>query len=604
MDCCCYCYFSTTGIVAQVPVSRSNTDHNSKQKYRQYLQSVYQPRMVTSYDKLPGIALSKTTFINLAVIDKSSSKHTEISEMDKFTKSTLHWDIDDIIGKKRQVKLEEVGKLENGTLARRILVQGAPGVGKTTMALELCRRWKDGELLQEYDLVILLRMRETRLRAAQCISDLFYHHDPNLRDAVCSKVAASNGLGVLFIIEGFDELPEELQKSSIFAKLIKGTTLNNASVMVTTRPSASELASSTLPADCDVQHIEVVGFTRHQTDQYLEEMIPNKELLTSFRQYLSRFPYIRDIMYVPLNCAIVVMVYKHNQGRRSLPKTQTELYTELTRILLLTYLSAQPEYKDCKPALSGIDRLPPHVLTQFEQLCKMAYDGIKRNQLIFECLPSDVNTLGLFEAVPDMHNDHVESYSFLHLSLQEYLAAVHVSKLNPTEQTRCFDSLVTNRRMTVVLRFLAGLTKFNWKPLAGMGLVSKLFKSRMPADSLRSYIHSQSTFAETVHWLYESQDEELTRRAFGSQVQSQKLNGVVLSPFDCYSLGYCIKCSNCLWRLELHNCNIDSDALGNLCATSESLSSVQLLDLSKNYIEESGEKLGNFLMYNYRLGVF
>ncbi len=568
-------------------------------EYRQYLHSVYQPREVASYDKLPGVTLSKTAYINLAVIDKRNSVSSEVSEMDPFTKATFHWDIDDIIKNKREVKLEDVGRLEDGSLARRILVQGAPGVGKTTMALEICRRWKDGDLLSEYSLVVLLRMRDTRVQEAKSINELFYHCDPGLQEAVSNRVATTKGKGVLFIIEGFDELPDECQRHSIFAEMIKGTTMERAAVMVTTRPSASKIAASKLPKG-SVQHVEVVGFTREQIDMYVREIISNEDLPVEFKedllrklqQYLISFPYIRGIMYVPLNCAIVVMVYKYNQGKGSLPKTQTELYTELTRILLLTYMCEQPEYQNRKVSLPSLDSLPHAFLTQFLILCKMAYDGVVGKKLIFKCLPSSANTLGLFDAVPDMHDPQATSYNFLHLSLQEYLAALHISKLPLPEQTRCFDSLIGNPAMAVVLRFLAGLTKFHFESYANMGFWGKLFKSRTPADSLREFIYSGDTFIETIHWLFEAQDAQLARRALGSQIQSQNLSNKLLSPFDCYALGYCLSCSECLWRLDLQNCNIDPEGIKNLATTDGILSCAKVLDLSKNNIGEAGESFG------------
>ncbi len=419
-----------------------------------------------------------------------------------------------------------------------------------------------------------------------------FHYYPNLQEAVSEHVAATKGEGVLFIIEGFDELPDECQRSSIFVDLIKGKILPRAAVMVTTRPSAIESSASMLPTE-GVQHVEVVGFTSEQIDEYVGEMISNEDLLRKLQQYLARFPYIRGIMYVPLNCAIVVMVYKYNKGiKGSLPMTQTVLYTELTRILLLTHMCEQPEYKNLKVSLPTIDNLPHSFLTQFRTVCEMAYNGIVGNKPIFQCLPRGAITLGLFEAVPDMHDPQAISYNFLHLSLQEYLAALHISKLPLPEQTSCFDSLIGKPRMAVVLRFIAGLTKFHFQSDAKMGFLGKLFRSRTPVDSLRMFIHSRDTFIETTYWLYEAQDAELARRALGSQVQSQNLSNQLLSPFDCYALGYCLSCSECLWRLELQNCNINYEGIKNLNTTGGILSCVQELDLSNNNVGEAAESLG------------
>ena len=76
-------------------------------------------------------------------------------QADEFTKATLHGNIDDICKKKWAVGFKEVGKKEDGTLAKLILVEGAPGIGKTTFAWKICRKWAKGKILKEYGLVVL-----------------------------------------------------------------------------------------------------------------------------------------------------------------------------------------------------------------------------------------------------------------------------------------------------------------------------------------------------------------------------------------------------------------------------------------------------------------
>ena len=75
-------------------------------------------------------------------------------EADEFTKSTLHGNIDDICKKKQEVDFTQIGKLEDGTPAKLILVEGAPGIGKTTFSWKVCRKWAKGKILQEYGLVV------------------------------------------------------------------------------------------------------------------------------------------------------------------------------------------------------------------------------------------------------------------------------------------------------------------------------------------------------------------------------------------------------------------------------------------------------------------
>ncbi len=118
---CSVClYLPITGVSPEVHLSELPSGQtDAVGRYRKYLQSVYEPKDKASYDKLPGMTLSKAAYINLAVIDKRNSVNSKVSEMDPFSKATLHWDIDDIIENKREVQLEDVGKLEDGTLAKR-----------------------------------------------------------------------------------------------------------------------------------------------------------------------------------------------------------------------------------------------------------------------------------------------------------------------------------------------------------------------------------------------------------------------------------------------------------------------------------------------------
>ena len=69
-----------------------------------------------------------------------------------------------------------------------ILVEGAPGIGKTTFAWKVCRKWAKGKILNEYGLVVLLRLRDKRVREVKCVADLFYHSDPELQSSVAREI--------------------------------------------------------------------------------------------------------------------------------------------------------------------------------------------------------------------------------------------------------------------------------------------------------------------------------------------------------------------------------------------------------------------------------
>ena len=128
-----------------------------------------------------------------------------------------------------------------------------------------------------------------------------------------------------------------------------------------------------------------------------------KDLQKQFRMYLSSYPHIFSMMYIPLNCTIVICVY--NEGIKNpqnfIPKTSTQLYTALVKALLICYLHDEKVYINLK----SIDDLPSHILSQFLRMCKIAYDGIMQQQLIFSELSGDFNTLGMMQSVPELYVD-------------------------------------------------------------------------------------------------------------------------------------------------------------------------------------------------------
>ena len=538
-----------------------------------------------------------TKYINLAVVRKDN---IDKSEMDKFTEATIHGNIDDITKKKQSLELSEVGRLVDGSLGRCVLVQGAPGVGKTTMAWELCRQWGEGKLLQEYSLLVLLKLRDSCVQKATAVTDLYIHSDPLLQSAVASVVSRTEGKGTAFLLEGYDELPEDMQENSIFSQVINGNFLPKASVIITSRPSASDI----LFKHCcqqSYQHVEVLGFTEEQINSYVKENFgADEQYQRQFKSYLDCYPHIRALMYIPLNCSIVIDVYRSSKARdRIVPRTQTELYTVLTRILLSRYLTDHKVHgKERRWNLQSLADVPSDVEQNLLKLSELAYQGIVQQQLIFHIIPSDLETMGLM----DMAYDELESvsYNFLHLTMQEFLAAYYVSKLTSSQQARMIDKSIGRKHFVIVLRFFAGLTKFNIQHSSDSSFSSRLFKfleelvTRTPAKCLRTYYSQDSSKLESLRWMFEAQDKQLLRQALGAGTQDLDLSYQTLAPFDCYVLGYCIAYSDCLWKLNLHCCKLGKEGMGMLARGSgDCLHSVQEIDLRRSDVKNGVTHLGN-----------
>ena len=215
-------------------------------------------------------------------------------------------------------------------------MQGIPGVGKSTLAWQLGRRWGKKEILQHFQLVIVLRVRDERVQEAQTVSELFYHPDPDIQQSVGKWMASTLGEDVLLILDGYDELSSELQigKQSIFARIIKGKELPKLSVLVTSRPSANRNLYQLCRKRAKCQYIEVVGFGKKEIREYVDLAFKyNLQLKERFNLYIEHHPHILSMMYVPINCAIVAELFKEKH-KGNPPQTLTEVYTALTNTLL------------------------------------------------------------------------------------------------------------------------------------------------------------------------------------------------------------------------------------------------------------------------------
>ena len=181
----------------------------------------------------------------------------------------------------------------------------------------------------------MLRLRDEKVQSADDISKLFYHPNSIIKQSVDEWVSNTHGEKVLTILDGYDELPSELQigDSSILAGIIEGRELPKLTVLVTSRPSANRNLYQLCRGQEKCQYIEVVGFGEKEIQEYVERSLKhNSGLMEGFQSYLEHHPHIHSLMYVPINCAIVVELFREHKGKP--PQTLTEVYIALTSTLL------------------------------------------------------------------------------------------------------------------------------------------------------------------------------------------------------------------------------------------------------------------------------
>ena len=343
--------------------------------YHEYLKSLYN-RDVIRPDKWPPTP--SRGYISLAVVEGGDRYRCR----DECIGHTLQGDIKKLLKNREKICAHQILEVKGRSTPGLVLVEGAPGIGKSALVWELCRKWEEFSCMQQYSLVVLLRLREERVQKVTSVSQIFLSYESKDKDTLVEEVLKCQGKGILFILDGFDELPKTLQKENFFISLMKGEVLPSSTVLVTSRPSATaELLTSCRPQ----KRVEILGFTQKGVEAYAHSIFSsNPRKLEKFLAYISisNNPAINSLMYVPLNAAIIVQIYQDSYYRSNsatLPHTLTELYTQLCTTVLRRH--------DHISTADTLQDLPMPLHKQLLQLCKIAFEGIKNDEVIFHGVP-------------------------------------------------------------------------------------------------------------------------------------------------------------------------------------------------------------------------
>ena len=469
-------------------------------------------------------------YVDLAVVGNDPNHN------DKFSKSTLHHSVDDILRKKTPISLEELCEIPLESL---YLIEGAPGIGKSMLAFELCHRWVDKEALQHYSVLLLLRLRDEAVQKLSSVENLlgYFLRSQSWRQEAIQTIIDSSGKDVLIILEGFDELPEYIASNSqsVFFKLIN--TLPRATIIITSRPSAKPYLNKEL---CFTQHIEVLGFTKDSISKYVTKFFEGNDLLLhKFKQCLQQFPKLEECLHIPIILVIVLDVFSEQfiidkNLTQSTTLTYTELYEMLIRMLIYCHLKDQNPDRSIN--FTSLEDLPQPELDDFHSLCHLAYSGFlnrqKQRQLVFYL--NNLNTLGLMQKEPQVlvsEGGDTFAYSFLHLTIQEFLAAYHIHLMAPDEIQDHFDRYNHVIAFSVMMLFLAGLTRL---------------------QSISLYVPPDISHMNIFHQLYETKDDERISEILSIKDQARKVSRVLPIPNtqEMFLLGYCIALSQCTWQFS------------------------------------------------------
>ena len=373
---------------------------------------------------------------------------------------------------------------------RTVLVVGRPGIGKTLLTKKIFYQWKQQvSKFWHGKIVILIRFRafnnnQTSLREMLRLSDGFNISTTdfnNIYEYICLKPR-----NVILVFDGLDELKvddvpsaEEIPVNSyndvrhvllIFKQLVKGKLLPGVTVLTTTRPTAEHIYKN-LTFDTEV---EILGFREEQIHEYVKNFCCNDiQKSSDIWTVIKTSPELLSLCYIPVNSYIVCLTLMESvefdednriESQTDVPKTITELYKRTIKILLFKHNSkyrGKPVPKDYI-----IAKLPENLQSDLDKLKEIAKDGMIKDKLIFEFGSSDefvlgLSNCGLFNKLEDKRQN---VFCFLHLTIQEFLAALHVVDDMKNVESFLSDH-IDNPKWHLVIQFVCGLIGDKMKEL-------------------------------------------------------------------------------------------------------------------------------------------
>ena len=322
-----------------------------------------------------------------------------------------------------------------------ILIEGAPGIGKTMLMEEIKYLWANEKILTDKEVLLLLPLCDPKINEIKYIEDLFYYSCKSREDAkmYAKHFISNSGQGLVMLLDGLDENPQAMRMQSgafFYDILIEQKIFIEACIVITSRPHATTELQQFVS-----YRVEIIGFTDERRQEFVQHNF--KENAEVIADYLQKHEIIDTLCYIPLNMSIIVSLFKENIRLETLPTTQTELILQATRITVFHNLEKLGMYKN----KINLENLPEPYDKILYYVSELAYNALVENRVTFTSdeimkacpIPTNgdqtieraiINGLGLLQTArffTDADGDTQVLSNFAHYSVQELLAAWYIA---------------------------------------------------------------------------------------------------------------------------------------------------------------------------------
>ncbi|XP_041958739.1 NACHT, LRR and PYD domains-containing protein 12-like isoform X13 [Alosa sapidissima] len=536
---------------------------------------------------------------------------------------------------------------------RTVMTKGIAGIGKTISVQKFILDWAEERANQDVDFMFVLPFRELNLvkHDQYSLHKLLLDFHPELRELQDDEYKDCH---IVFIFDGLDEsrlalnfqgnkkLSDVTQTSSVdvlMTSLIHGILLPSALIWITSRPAAA----SQIPSQCISQVTEVRGFNDPQKEEYFRKRISDQNQANRIISHIKATRSLHIMCHMPVFCWISATVLQQilelDDGKEA-PKTLTEMFIHF---LLIQITRKNQKYQE--ESETDRQKLLESHKGVILKLAELAFKHLENGNLMFyeedlrEC-GIDVSEASVYSGVcteifrEECVFHHKKVYCFVHLSIQEFLAALHVfvSFLNITSYFDLFELLMRamdkaldskNGHLDLFLRFLVGISVESNQVILN-GLLTNKHSSSETIKKTCQYIKelkrknpSPERYINLIHCLFEMNDHSLHEEVKKYLTSPDGFSGE-LPPAHCSALAHMLLMSEeVLDELDLSkyktseegryrlvsvvrycqkallaDCKLTEKSCEIVASVLQSANSpLRELDLSQNDLQISGEKL-------------